>query len=63
MAEEYLDLVDQYPCPLGYARGHLFKLMHHVLQMKSNVDARQIIARGSSLADFRMGVSPIQVSK
>ncbi len=56
MAEEYLDMVDCYPCPLSYTRGHLFKLLHHCLQLKMNFDVRDVIAKGSSLEQFRGGL-------
>jgi tRNA-dihydrouridine synthase 1 len=29
MCIEYLDLVDQFPCPMSYVRGHVFKIMVH----------------------------------
>ena len=60
MCLEYLDLVDEYPCPLSYARGHLFKLLHHVLQIKTNFDVRMIIAKGQSFGEFRSAVETLK---
>lgn len=60
MCEEYLDLAEKYPCPLSYSRGHLFKILHHVLQIKDNFDVRQILAKGSNLDQFREGVALIK---
>jgi len=56
MSMEYLDFVDIYPCPMSFVRGHLFKMLHHLLKINLNFDAREIIAKGNDLSDFRQAV-------
>lgn len=60
MAFEYLDLVEKYPCPLSYIRGHLFKIFHHVLCLPCNKDVRYELANKSGLDDFRNVAKIIQ---
>uniref|UniRef100_A0AAY4AW69 tRNA-dihydrouridine(16/17) synthase [NAD(P)(+)]-like n=1 Tax=Denticeps clupeoides TaxID=299321 RepID=A0AAY4AW69_9TELE len=48
MAEEYLQIVKQYPpCSLSYVRAHLFKLWHHTLQVHQ--DLREELAKVKTL--------------
>ncbi|XP_024084943.1 tRNA-dihydrouridine(16/17) synthase [NAD(P)(+)]-like isoform X2 [Cimex lectularius] len=55
-ALEYLDLVEQFPCPNSYVRGHIFKLFHYLLSLSGNEDIREEIAKGSCVEDFRRSV-------
>uniref|UniRef100_A0A8I3RU54 tRNA-dihydrouridine(16/17) synthase [NAD(P)(+)]-like n=2 Tax=Canis lupus familiaris TaxID=9615 RepID=A0A8I3RU54_CANLF len=47
LAEEYLDIVRQHPCPLSYVRAHLFKLWHHTLQVHQEL--REELAKVKTL--------------
>uniref|UniRef100_A0A8C2WXH4 tRNA-dihydrouridine(16/17) synthase [NAD(P)(+)]-like n=1 Tax=Cyclopterus lumpus TaxID=8103 RepID=A0A8C2WXH4_CYCLU len=48
MAEEYLEVVKQYPpCTLSFVRAHLFKLWHHTLQIHH--DLREELAKVKNL--------------
>lgn len=53
VALEYLDIVEQYPAPISYIRGHLFKILHHLMNLKSNGPLREQMAISHSVADFR----------
>ncbi|RVE53065.1 hypothetical protein evm_002363 [Chilo suppressalis] len=53
MALEYLDLVEQYPCPTSYIRGHLFKIFHKIFTFQDNSDIRELLATGQNLEHFR----------
>ncbi|KAK1118515.1 hypothetical protein K0M31_020508 [Melipona bicolor] len=52
-ALEYLDLVERYPAPPSYIRGHLFKLFQHTLCLAENKEERENLARNSTMESFR----------
>lgn len=60
IADEYLDLVDQWPCPISYVRGHLFKVLHHLLAQADSTDERDLIATGQSMEQFRQAVQQLR---
>ncbi|XP_071066953.1 tRNA-dihydrouridine(16/17) synthase [NAD(P)(+)]-like isoform X1 [Dasypus novemcinctus] len=47
LAEEYLAIVQQHPCPLSCVRAHLFKLWHHTLQVHQQL--REELAKAKTL--------------
>ncbi|XP_043586538.1 tRNA-dihydrouridine(16/17) synthase [NAD(P)(+)]-like isoform X5 [Bombus pyrosoma] len=52
-ALEYLDLVERYPAPPSFIRGHLFKLFQHTLCLAENKEERENLARNSTMESFR----------
>ncbi|CAI9742258.1 tRNA-dihydrouridine16/17 17 synthase NADP+-like [Octopus vulgaris] len=52
VAEEYMKMVDAYPCPMSYIRGHLFKMFHHAIQI--HADIREEVAKGKTVECFKM---------
>ncbi|XP_015368294.1 PREDICTED: tRNA-dihydrouridine(16/17) synthase [NAD(P)(+)]-like [Diuraphis noxia] len=59
-ALEYLDLSQQYPCPLSNTRGHLFKLCYHVFSLPENESIREILAKGQNRNDFRNAIMQLK---
>ncbi|KAG5885453.1 hypothetical protein JTB14_037034 [Gonioctena quinquepunctata] len=59
-AAEYLELVKEYPCPMSYIRGHLFKLFHHVLSIPSNNSLRIRLGAANTLDQFENIITELQ---
>lgn len=53
IAQEYLNLVDQYPCAVSIVRGHLFKMYHVLLTIEENFDLRDMLAKANTYENFR----------
>lgn len=51
MSDEYLALVDDYPCLLSYVRGHLFRMWRTVLDR--NKDTREKLGGAKSLQEMK----------
>nr|XP_016938976.1 tRNA-dihydrouridine(16/17) synthase [NAD(P)(+)]-like isoform X1 [Drosophila suzukii] len=60
MASEYLELVQLHPCPSSYIRGHLFKLFHHIMNIRQNSELRQYLATANQLVQFQTVVQQVQ---
>ena len=54
MALEYLEFAEKYPCPLSYARGHIFKICHHGL--RRHTIARAMLSDSKSLLEMKEAV-------
>ncbi|KAK9891964.1 hypothetical protein WA026_017447 [Henosepilachna vigintioctopunctata] len=59
-AEAYMDLVKQYPCPLSYIRGHLFKLFHHILCLEDNNVIRVRLGAANSIELFEKVIQKLK---
>ncbi|KAB0796385.1 hypothetical protein PPYR_10446 [Photinus pyralis] len=59
-ALKYLDLVDIYPCPTSFVRGHLFKLFHHVLAIPNNNNLRIQLGAANTMGDFKKIVTHLR---
>ncbi|XP_017465022.1 PREDICTED: tRNA-dihydrouridine(16/17) synthase [NAD(P)(+)]-like isoform X5 [Rhagoletis zephyria] len=60
IASEYLNFVRKYPCPVSYIRGHLFKIFHHLMNLRPNSALREELAVSNQLEHFRTVVDKIK---
>ncbi|XP_011505973.1 PREDICTED: tRNA-dihydrouridine(16/17) synthase [NAD(P)(+)]-like isoform X2 [Ceratosolen solmsi marchali] len=59
-ATEYLDLLEKYPTPSSFIRGHLFKLFQHMFLLTENATERANLAENSTMESFRNVVQALK---
>lgn len=52
LCHQYLTLYHKYPTHLSNVRAHLFKMLHHVLQLPENFCLRDALTKSKTVADF-----------
>jgi len=58
LAYEYVDLWEQYPAPISYIRGHLFKMFHHPLQKHQGL--HEVLGKARKVEEFRAFITTIK---
>jgi tRNA-dihydrouridine synthase 1 len=53
VADEYMQLIDKYPAPLSYVRGHLFKMLHHWLVVPGSARSHRVLVVRSYTTERR----------
>lgn len=49
---EYLQVVQDHPCPLSHIRGHIFKFLHACLVLPVHFDLRTIVGKTKSIEEL-----------
>lgn len=60
ICREYLSIVAEYPAPLSYQRGHLFKLCHHILAKHTHF--RDLLGRAQSTNDLTIFLDKLETA-
>lgn len=52
LCDQYLSIYHKYPTHVSHARAHLFKILHHILQLPENVSLRDAMTKSKTLTDL-----------
>ena len=60
LCDQYLSFYDTFPTHLSHVRAHLFKMLHHVLQLPENVNLRDAMTMSKTIADLKEIVESVR---